>query len=112
MCFTKEKIGKIDIITLSGRLDTNTSEKLNDKFDDVCETGSGKTIVLMNDVDYISSGMIRILLKSLKKHRAKDGDFQLVGLQPQIMKVMKIAGMDTLFRIFEDTESAMQEFPK
>lgn len=100
MCFTKEKIGNIDLITLSGRLDTNTSEKLNDKFDEVCETGSGKTIVIMKDVDYISSSMIRILLKSLKKHRAKDWEFQLVGLQPQIMKVMKIAGMDTLFKIF------------
>ena len=111
MCFTKEKRGNIDLITLSGRLDTNTSEKLNDKFDEICETGSGRTIVIMSDVDYISSSMIRILLKSLKKHRAMDGDFQLVGLQPQIMKVMKIAGMDTLFKIFEDTESAMREFP-
>jgi anti-anti-sigma factor len=112
MCFTKEKIGNIDMITLSGRLDTDTSEKLNKKFDEVCETGSGKTIVVMNDVDYISSSMIRILLKSLKKHRAKDGDFQLVGLQPQIMKVMKIAGMDTLFLIFKDKESALREFQK
>ena len=99
MCFTKEKVGNIDVITLSGRLDTNTSEKLNDKFDEACETGSGKTIVVMKDVDYISSSMIRILLKSLKKHEAKGWEFQLVGLQPQIMKVMKIAGMDTLFKI-------------
>ena len=112
MCFSKEKIRNIDLIRLSGRLDTNISEKLNDKFDEVCETGSGKTIVVMTDVDYISSSMIRILLKSLKKHRAKDGDFQLVGLQPQIMKVMKIAGMDTLFNIYKDTESAMRAFPE
>jgi anti-anti-sigma regulatory factor len=49
-------------------------------------------------------------LKSLKKHKAKEGDFQLVGLQPQIMKVMKIAGMDTLFSISKDRESAMQKF--
>lgn len=112
MCYSTEKIDDIDLITLSGRLDTETSEKLNDPFDKVCESGSGKTIVLMNNVEYISSSMIRILLKSLKKHRAMDGDFQLVGLQPQIMKVMKISGMDTLFTIHEYKESALKAFQK
>jgi len=108
MCFSNEKIGDIDLITLSGRLDTEKSQKLSDQFEEVCESGSGKTIVVMNDVEYISSSMIRILLRSLKKSRAMEGDFQLVGLQPQIMKVMKIAGMDTLFTIHEDRASALK----
>ena len=108
MSFQKEQIGNVDVVTLAGRFDTETAQDISFDFDELVESGTGKAIVLMNSVAYISSSMIRILLKSLKKYRAKGGDFQLVGLQPQIMKVLKIAGMDALFTFHDDKESALE----
>jgi len=108
MSFQKKRIGVVEVVTLSGRFDTETAQRVEEDFDELTHLGTGKTVVLMNDVDYVSSSMIRVLLKSLKRHRAGDGDLQLVGLQPQIMKVLKIAGMDALFTIHDNKEDALK----
>lgn len=108
MCFRSEKIGNVDVVTLSGRLDTEKAEKLSVDFDNLDDSASIHTIIMMDSVHYISSSMIRVLLKSLKKHKATGGDLQLVDLQPQILQVIKIAGLDSIFTIREDKESALK----
>jgi anti-sigma B factor antagonist len=110
MSFKKERIGEIDVVTLSGRFDTETAEAVGRDFDDLIAAGTGKTVVDMEAVDYISSSMIRALLKSLTQHRAADGDLYLSSLQPQIFKVLKIAGMDALFNIHDDKDKALESF--
>ncbi len=108
MCFTNERIGDIDMVTLSGRLDTEKAEKLIVHFDELWDSGSHNAMVLMESVNYISSSLIRVLLKSLKKHKAAGGDFKLVGLQPHVFNVIKMAGLDSIFSIHEDKESALK----
>lgn len=110
MCFKREKIGEIEIVTLSGRLDTEKAQKIDRDFDDLTESGSGKTLVIMDRVDYISSSLIRVLLRSLKRHRARNGDIQLVGLQPRIKSVLKVAGMDALFVMHDNREDGVKSF--
>ena len=110
MNFRKEQVGDIAVVTLSGRFDTETAQRVEQDFDELSHLGTGKPIVVMNQVAYVSSSMIRVLLKSLKRHRAADGDMQLAGLQPQILKVIKIAGMDALFTIHENRAAALQAF--
>ncbi len=110
MCFKRDKIGEIEIVTLNGRLDTEKAQKIDRQFDDLTESGSGKTLVIMDTVDYISSSMIRVLLRSLKRHRAVKGDLQLVGLQPRIKSVLKVAGMDALFIMHDEKDGAVKSF--
>ena len=112
MSFKKERIGEVEVVTLSGRFDTETAQRVEEDFDELSHFGSSKTLVVMNEVNYVSSSMIRVLLKSLKRHRAADGDLQLASLQPQIMKVIKIAGMDALFTIHETKEKALETLTK
>ena len=112
MSFQKERIGEINVVTLSGRFDTETAQMVEQDFDELSHLTTGTTLVIMKAVDYVSSSMIRVLLKSLKRHRAGDGDLQLAALQPQILKVIKIAGMDALFTIHESRETALQALSK
>ena len=104
--FAKENAGETEVVTLSGRFDTESAEAIEKDFDELA--ADGKTVVVMESVEYISSSMIRVLLKSLKMHRSSGGDLQLAALQPQIFKVLKIAGMDALFTIHESRESALE----
>jgi len=106
--FKKERIGEVTVVTISGRFDTETAQRVEKDFDELAHPGLDKTVVVMDAVDYVSSSMIRVLLKSLKRHRAAGGDMQLAGLQPQIKKVLKIAGMDALFTMHERTKEALE----
>lgn len=110
MSFQREKIEDIEVVILSGRFDTEKARNVEKDFDELCNTGTVNAIVVMNDVNYISSSMIRVLLKSLKKVKGANGDLKLAGLQPKIMEIMKIAGMDSLFDIHEDKDIAMKSF--
>ncbi len=110
MIFERKTIGDIEFVTLSGRFDTDTAQKVEENFDELSHLGSSRTVVDMSAVDYVSSSMIRVLLKTLKRHRAASGDMKLASLQPQILKVLKIAGMDALFGIHESADEAMKSF--
>ena len=112
MSFNRKKIGELELVTLSGRFDTETAQRVETDFDKLTSGGGSNTVVDMAGVDYVSSSMIRVLLKSLKRHRAAKGDLQLAALQPQILKVIKIAGMDALFTIHETREKALESVSK
>jgi len=112
MTFQMETKYGVNVVTLSGRLDTEKAEALEKDFDGLSQSGTGKTLVVMTDVYYMSSSMIRVLLKSLKRHKADGGEFRLAETQPPILRVLNIAGLDTLFNIHDDKEEALLSLTK
>lgn len=102
----------VEVIGLYGRFDTEASEEVEKEFDSLDESGSLKSLVDMSYVTYISSSMIRVLIKTLKAHKARDGDVRLVGLQANILKVLEITGISTIFSIHETIDEAVSSFSK
>ena len=108
MTFKLEKKDGVNVVTLSGRLDTEKAEMMEKDFDQLIETGIDRTIVVMTDVNYMSSSMIRVLLKTLKRHAATDGSFWLAEPQPSIVKILTITGLEKLFNIQDNKEEAFK----
>ena len=99
-------------MSLSGRLDTEKASSLVENFDELTDFTPCLTVVDLGSVEYISSEMIRILLKSLKRHRQMKGDLLLATLPQNVFDLLKMAGMDALFPIFETREAALESFKK
>ncbi len=110
MAFVQKTFENVEVITLSGRFDTENSEAVEKEFDSLDQSGSLRSLIDMSDVNYISSSMIRVMIKTLKAHRARGGDIQLVGLQPNILKVLEMTGIDTIFKIHEQLEDGVASF--
>jgi anti-sigma B factor antagonist len=78
------------LITLEGRLDSNTYFELEEKIGPVVSSSPRLLIFDLERLDYIGSMGIKSIVSARKAVRSKDGHVVLINLQPQIRKVFGI----------------------
>lgn len=110
MNIKQETEGNIVILALEGRLDTLNFPILEKEMTALIEKDQKHIILDCQDLDYVSSSGLRILLKSLKQVEAAHGRFTISGLQPQITQIFKISGFDHLFEIYSGRQEAVASY--
>lgn len=110
MDIKQESEGSIVILALNGRLDTLNHSILENEMDVLFEKMQKEIILDCQNLDYVSSSGLRILLKALNQVKTLQGRFSICSLQPQIIKVFKISGFDHLFEIFPGRNEAIASY--
>ena len=77
-------------LTVSGRLDTTTAPELEAALDEVLEN-TKELIFNLENLEYISSAGLRVILKAHKSMNTK-GSMKLTGVNDSIMEVFDITG--------------------
>ena len=75
---------------MSGRLDTTTAPELEAALDEVLEN-TKELIFNLENLEYISSAGLRVILKAQKSMNTK-GSMKLTGVNDSIMEVFDITG--------------------
>ncbi len=84
--FENEKV----VLTISGRLDTQTAPELEKELDTGLE--SCKELILdITNLEYISSAGLRVILKAQKLMNTK-GEMKITGACESVMEVFEITG--------------------
>jgi len=104
------KVGNVDLLYPSGRLDAYAAAEMEAKLNGVMNKTPIKLIVNLQKLDYISSSGLRVLMAALKKARKDQGDVRLACLQPYVKEVFDIAGFAQLFKIYDQEEAAVNSF--
>lgn len=110
MEITSKTIKDVEIVFLNGRLDAYNSNLVENKFDEIIDSGKLKIVADLAGVEYISSSGLRVMLSSLKKLKKDEGILKLSSLQPYVLEVFEIAGFTQLFQIYEDDNVAVSSF--
>jgi anti-anti-sigma factor len=98
------------LITLEGRLDTNTYLDLEEQMRPVL-TSSPKLLVFnLEKLDYISSMGIKSIVSARKAVKSKNGHVILINPQPQIRKVFDIVSALPREAIFSSIQEADRFF--
>jgi anti-sigma B factor antagonist len=97
----------IEIFSVKGSLDSNTSPEFEQKIYEALEKGQRKLILNLEDLDYISSAGIRVMLKTTKDLKRMDGNIVLCSLQDYVREVFEIAGFDGYLNIENNLKAAM-----
>ena len=100
----------INIYRLRGRLDSNTSQRLEEKLFQAISDGSKRMIVDFKDIDYISSAGLRVILKATKAIKREDGQIMLCSMQDYVREVFEIAGFDSFLPIVATMDDALNAF--
>ena len=77
-------------LTVSGRLDTTTAPELEAALDEVLEN-TKELIFNLENLEYISSAGLRVILKAQKSMNTK-GSMKLTGVNDSIMEVFDVTG--------------------
>jgi anti-sigma B factor antagonist len=110
MDVTISEMNRVDLVTVSGRVDSSTAGELGRKLNDQLDSGSINLVVDLEKVDYMSSAGLRELVAALKRAKKDGGDLRLARPSPRVKEVLDLAGLTTIFEIFDDPVAAVGSF--
>jgi len=106
----KEIQDGIKVFHLMGRLDPNTSQKLEDELFRAISDGSNKIIVDFENLDYISSAGLRMILEAHNRILREEGQFILCSMQKHIREIFREVGIDDCVLILDNIDQAIEAF--
>jgi anti-sigma B factor antagonist len=95
------------VVAVGGEIDVYTAPRLRDKFTELVAAGSYDIIVDMQNVEFLDSTGLGVLVGGLKKVRAHEGSLDLVCNQDRLLKIFRIIGLAKVFVIHESAEAAL-----
>jgi anti-anti-sigma factor len=104
-----EDLKRVELVTVSGRIDSSNAAEFDAVLKEVAER-KHNVVLDMAGVDYISSAGLRAivgLLRETKKHR---GDVRLANPSERVIEVLSLAGLDSLFQVYDSRASAVGSF--
>lgn len=85
-------------LSIEGRVDTITSNKLEKEIDD--EMGNFNSLVLdFTDLEYISSAGLRVLISTQKKLKAEDIPMIIRNVNDIVSEIFRMSGFDKILKI-------------
>lgn len=98
MNITENKINDTIVLSIEGRIDTNSSTQLQAKILQAFQ--KAKNLELdFEQADYITSAGLRALLIGQKTAASKGGTMKLLHVKPMIMNVFQMSGFAKILTI-------------
>ncbi len=85
------------VLSLEGRLDTTTAPQLETEIKELIEGVSSLTLDMQN-LDYISSAGLRVLL-SAQKIMNTQGSMKVINVRETIMEIFEVTGFSDILTI-------------
>lgn len=103
---SKHIISSVPCLHPEGRLDTVHSDRFENTIKD--HTEHKKYLVIdFSSCSYLSSSGIRVLLRTSRDLELKGGKLVLSGLSAEILQIIQIAGLVTVFHILKNSSEAI-----
>ena len=98
---------EVKVLGFKGKLDTQTSPDAQEQLIGLIENGEKKILVNFENLDFISSAGLRVLLMAAKKMKSSGGKLILCAMSEHVQEVFDIAGFTAVFNIEADRALAI-----
>ena len=100
----------ITIIELSGEVDAQRSPEIKSKMRELIAEGKNKIVIDLEQVKYMDSSGLGVLVSGLKAARKESGDLKLTALQAEVQNIFELTQLNKVFEIFENQADAVKSF--
>lgn len=97
---TLEMKNDVATITLSGELDASTAPQFKAEVEKAAEQGAKRLVLMMQDLDYMASAGLRVLIFTKQKMGA-DTDIYVVAPQEMVLETLQKTGFDTSVHVVD-----------
>jgi len=87
----------VAVLTVVGRMDTNTSPAAEKAITHQIEGGARRILLDLAGLEYMSSAGLRVLLLGVKKARASGATLSLSGVRKEIQEILVVSGFASFF---------------
>lgn len=101
---------RVELVTVSGRIDSSNAGDFDADLKNLTEEGKYQIVLNLSGVEYTSSAGLRALVATLRKCKEHKGDLRISAPSERVSEVLNLAGLTSLFKIFDDDTSAVGSF--
>jgi anti-sigma B factor antagonist len=95
------------IVRASGDLDLTTAPRLRESVVAVVVRGQPRVAIDLQEVVFIDSTGLGVLVGLLKRTRTQGGDLRLVSTRPSLRKVLELTGLDHALPLAASVEDVL-----
>lgn len=99
----------LDILDVGGEIDVYSAPNLREALIELVGDGKYHIVVNMEQVDFLDSTGLGVLVGGLKRVRAHEGSLALVCDKERILKIFRITGLTKVFSIHSSVDEAVRE---
>ena len=101
---------EIALITLFGDIDMQEVVNIRNSISSLLHQGCCQIVLDLSRVQHINATGLGILADSVRRTRVLKGDIRLANLNPYLQHVFELTGMNRVFRIYRDRQTAINGF--
>ena len=109
LLISSESRGEVTVVHVGGEIDVYTAPMLREHLDEHISAGRHQLVVDLEDVPFMDSTGLGVLVGRLKLVRATNGTLRLVCSSERILNVFSITGLDKVFQIFPSVDDALTD---
>ena len=102
----KEQGGWV-VLSVSGEVDVATAPRLRERLVDLVTEGNHRIVVDLENVDFLDSTGLGVLVGALKRVRGEGGSLDIVCTHERILKIFSITGLDKVFGLHDSVPAAV-----
>jgi anti-sigma B factor antagonist len=104
-----EDLKRVELVKVSGRIDSSNAAQIDGVLKEVVSR-KHNVVLEMSGVDYISSAGLRAMVALLRECKKHKGDVRLANPSERVLEVLALAGLDTLFDVYDSEATAVGSF--
>jgi anti-anti-sigma factor len=101
---------RVELVTVNGRIDSNSAPQFDKALKDIMEGGRHNIVLNLAEVNYMSSAGLRGMVSALRECKKNRGDVRIAAASERVNEVLELAGLDSLFQLFESSTAAVGSF--
>ena len=106
-----ERRDKIDIVSFSvNKINALITDNIREEIDKLSETSNAKIIIDLSGVEYIDSSGFSCFLSIIRTVRNNYGIVKFTNPAPNVMELLRMLHLDSVFQIFDDTDTCIRSF--
>ncbi len=110
MDFSVDEIGDVRAVRIAGNLDTQTSPVAQKQLTQLIDNGATKILIDFEELNYISSSGLRMLLVAVKRLEDASGQLRICSPNKMVQEVFDTSGFSDIFSVYESQAEALDGF--
>ena len=108
MDLKKEKNGNVTVVYVSGEIDRDDEDKLNEFFSKLIKEEVKLAVLNLSGLDYINSSVLGIFVKFYKELKREKGEMIFSNVQPFVLNMLRITHINDIIKIYSVEKEAVE----
>jgi anti-sigma B factor antagonist len=100
--------GDVTIVEIEGHFDAQGAPEMKAKLHDLIDEGNNKLVFELQEMEFIDSAGLGVLVSCLRRAAAKGGDVRLAEVPPFCRSIFELTRLTRVFDVNESLEHAVE----